>query len=493
MNAIIIARVSTEEQKEAGNSLPAQIARLERYCQNKGFKIIKTCSFDESAYTDQRNEFDLIIDFILAQKEKVAVCCDKVDRLSRNMFDKRISALYDRALEDKIELHFASDGQIITSRISATEKFQFGINLGLAKYYSDAISDNVKRAREQLLRSGTWPSRAPFGYKNIRENGKDGKCDIIISEHEASIIKTTFNLYSTGAYSMNLLVEKINKDFDLKWSKGFLDYVLNNTFYHGVMVCKGISYPHRYPPIITKNIFDEVQKIKAGFQKKKFKYAGKPYIYRGLISCATCGLAITPEKHKGHVYYHCTQYNGKHDAAWIREEDLTKQFVHFFKRLHIPENIRQELITTLSEVHHNKMDFHNKKHKELTKEHTTLTTMMDNLYLDKLKGRINETQYDNFYQKFRSQMDSISNRLAQLQYAEDNYYITAKYILEITNKAHDLFVSSEVDEKRQLLKFLLQNLKLDGKNIVYDVQKPFNLIVEAFDSQTWCARLDSNQ
>ena len=35
MKAIIIARVSTEEQREAGNSLPAQVMRLERYCQNK--------------------------------------------------------------------------------------------------------------------------------------------------------------------------------------------------------------------------------------------------------------------------------------------------------------------------------------------------------------------------------------------------------------------------------------------------------------------------
>jgi predicted site-specific integrase-resolvase len=34
MKAILIARVSTEEQKEAGNSLPARVARLERYCQN---------------------------------------------------------------------------------------------------------------------------------------------------------------------------------------------------------------------------------------------------------------------------------------------------------------------------------------------------------------------------------------------------------------------------------------------------------------------------
>ena len=106
MKAILIARVSTEEQKEAGNSLPAQVARLEKYCHNKSFPIIKSCSFDESAYIDDRQEFDRIIDFIVAQTEKVAVCCDKVDRLSRNIFDKRISLLYERALNDELEIFY---------------------------------------------------------------------------------------------------------------------------------------------------------------------------------------------------------------------------------------------------------------------------------------------------------------------------------------------------------------------------------------------------
>jgi len=36
MKAILIARVSIEEQKEAGNSLLAQIARLEKYCKSIG-------------------------------------------------------------------------------------------------------------------------------------------------------------------------------------------------------------------------------------------------------------------------------------------------------------------------------------------------------------------------------------------------------------------------------------------------------------------------
>jgi DNA invertase Pin-like site-specific DNA recombinase len=65
-------------------SLPAQVARLENYCRNKGFTVIKSFSFDESAYTNNRAEFDAIFNFIIEQKEKIAVYCDKTDRLSHN-------------------------------------------------------------------------------------------------------------------------------------------------------------------------------------------------------------------------------------------------------------------------------------------------------------------------------------------------------------------------------------------------------------------------
>ncbi len=66
--AVIIARVSTEEQKEAGNSLPAQVARLENYCERKGFEVIKKFSFDESAYKNNREEFDHLRNLMLLKK-----------------------------------------------------------------------------------------------------------------------------------------------------------------------------------------------------------------------------------------------------------------------------------------------------------------------------------------------------------------------------------------------------------------------------------------
>ena len=96
MKAINVSRVSTEEQKEAGNSLPAQIERIRKYCERKGFDVAEKdiFSFDESAYKEKRDDFDnkviARIDEII-KKEKLAVCFDKVDRLARNVFDKRVA------------------------------------------------------------------------------------------------------------------------------------------------------------------------------------------------------------------------------------------------------------------------------------------------------------------------------------------------------------------------------------------------------------------
>ena len=484
MKAILIARVSTEEQKEAGNSLPAQEIRLKKYCQNKGFEILKMCSFDESAYKDQRSTFDSIIDFILEQKEKVVVCCDKVDRLSRNIFDKRIGMLYEKALNDKIELHFVTDGQIINSRnSSADKKFQFTMSLGLAKYYSDAISDNVNRAFEQKIRRGEWLSKAPFGYKNITK--ADGTKDLVVDEHAAHIAQKVFELYATGAFSMALLCEKVKEDYGLCWPKGSLGKLLKNPFYYGTMIINKKEYPHRFLPLISKSLFDEVQTVSGAFKKKPFKYAGKPYIYRGLLRCGHCGCAITPEKHKGFVYYHCTQYKGKHGAKWLREEKITEQLGAVFKNMQMPKNILQQITDSLNSVHKDKIEFHNKHFDQLTSEYKALTKKMDNMYEDKLEGKISEDQYDRFHKKFRDQKDDISLRLEKLQDAEDNYYITVKHVLDLASRAYELFLSSEVEEKRQLIKLVLSNVRVENEKVLYNVRAPFDSIMNCHDRKSW--------
>ena len=54
MKAIILARVSTEEQKDAGNSLPAQVTRIQSYCSRMNHTVIETFSFD---FLNYKTEF----------------------------------------------------------------------------------------------------------------------------------------------------------------------------------------------------------------------------------------------------------------------------------------------------------------------------------------------------------------------------------------------------------------------------------------------------
>ena len=88
----------------------------------------------------------------------------------------------------------------------------------------------------------------------------------------------------------------------------------------------------------------------------------------------------------------------------------------------------------------------------------------------------------------RNKSTELSIRLEQLKEAEDNYFITAKYVLELVNRAYDLFVSSEVEEKRQLIKLILSNLRIEGERVVWDVCKPFDLFLNVTDSPGWLGR-----
>ena len=93
---------------------------------------------------------------------------------------------------------------------------------------------------------------------------------------------------------------------------------------------------------------------------------------------------------------------------------------------------------------------------------------------------------------FRSKIDETDNRLKNLQSAEDEFYLTTTYLFELVNRAYDLFIGSELEQKRQLLVLTLSNLVLDGEIVRFDVQKPFDVILNYSDKQTWLPGRDSN-
>ena len=89
-------------------------------------------------------------------------------------------------------------------------------------------------------------------------------------------------------------------------------------------------------------------------------------------------------------------------------------------------------------------------------------------------------------------MTDVTVQLNRLQEAEGNYYITAKYLLDLSSRAYDLFVGSEVEEKRVIIKLVLSNLTLKGDKLVYEAHKTFNLLLDCSDDKLWLPEQDSN-
>lgn len=498
MKAIILARVSTEEQKEAGNSLPAQIERLENYCKRKGFDVIKSFSFDESAYKSQRNDFEKIIAEIKSQKEKIVVCFDKVDRFSRNVFDKSVSVLYELAMDDKIELHFASDNLVINSKISATEKFHFGINLNLAKYYSDAISDNVKRAYEQKLRNGEWIGKAPLGYKNI--DLENGTKSIIFDPDKYFLVREIFELYATGKYSMKTLSREIEKkglrgsQTGKPISSSQIEQILKNPFYYGMMRTGGKLYPHKYEPLISLNLFNKVHEVINSYNRQNFKRTNKPYVFRGLVKCQECGCSISPEIKKGkYVYYHCTNYHGNcNNVVWIKEEELLEQIKPALKALKLNAEAVEELKSELRATHEAEKAFYEQNLATIKKKIEAIDKRLKVMYEDRLDGRLTTTEYDEKVKDYKAEQQDLWLQCEDHSKADESFYINANKILDLASRAWELFESSEAEEKTQLLNFILQNFFLKGKNLSFDAKIPFSGILSYAKTGSMLRDQDSN-
>lgn len=51
-------------------------------------------------------------------------------------------------------------------------------------------------------------------------------------------------------------------------------------------------------------------------------------------------------------------------------------------------------------------------------------------------------------------------------------------VMNLAARAREIFESSEVDEKRELLNLVFQNLKLEGKKWLTEVREPFHAMLD---------------
>ena len=494
MKAILLARVSSKEQEE-GQSIPAQERRLREYAERKGLIVDEIFKITESSTKDTRREFERILERIHKSRETIALVADTIDRVQRSF--KESVVLDNLRKEGKVEIHFMREGLILNLKSNSSDILRWDMGVMFARSYVLQLSDNVKRSKEESLKKGICIGKAPLGY--LRVTDEKGNKTIIPDPLTKSLIQEMFFQYSNGNHSLQSLTIFM-KDQGLRTSNGNpivksqIESMLKNTFYSGVMNTKQGQFPHHYETLVSQERFQQVQNILSGYHKKPFQSLSRPFALRGLITCARCGCIVSPEIKKGkYVYYSCTNAKGTCSRNYIREEALLAQLTPCFESITLSEEAIATITEYLKEVHQSEQKFFQEEQALLQKELDRVKNRMSKMYDDKLDGLIDEELYQQKFNECKTRQQEVVSKMQRHVKADEHFYITANTVLRLASRAKDLFESSEVEEKRQLLNFVFQNLVLDGEKLVHTLREPFSMIMNMKACPNGWGQLDSNQ
>jgi len=94
---------------------------------------------------------------------------------------------------------------------------------------------------------------------------------------------------------------------------------------------------------------------------------------------------------------------------------------------------------------------------------------------------ITKEDYDKKHQDFADRLQRLNIELDEYTKADCDYQTTVATVFSLAQRAKQIFESSEVQEKRALLSFLLQNPTVNGKNLEFSLVSPFDLILNLSD------------
>lgn len=413
-----------------------------------------------------------------------------------------------------LEIHFVKENVVLSSDSRSSEKFMHGIKVLMAKNYIDNLSEETRKGMLEKARQGIWPSFAPLGFLNVL--GTDGKRTIVPDADLAPIIKRLYEQYATGKYSLKEMARIASANgFTYRKSgdsvpKSTIHKILRNRIYSGDFDFDGATYHGTYEPIVSRELWEQVQAVFDGRASKKTPRARvkDQFAFRGLISCGHCGCAMVGEIKKGrYVYYHCTGYKGKCPEPYTREEVLEKKFTELLKRISFSQEVLDWVTQALRASHGDEKKFHDEAITRLRKEHRRIQDRIDAMYMDKLDGRIDTEFFDRQAAEWRTQQVRILRNVETHVSANQSYIEEGIKLLELARRAHELFENQPAKEKRKLVDFVLSNSIWKNGELLTEYRQPFDVLaiatashrriegiepVSAVENENWLPKPDSN-
>jgi DNA invertase Pin-like site-specific DNA recombinase len=488
--AVLYARVSSEEQEKEGFSIPAQLTLLREYAAREGIEIRHEFVDVETAKKPGRTGFNEMVAFFKKQAKRkqesprcLTLLVEKTDRLYRNLKD------YVTIDELQIDIHFVKEAVVLSPKSHSSEKFMHGIKVLMAKNYVDNLSEETKKGMMEKAKQGMWPLAAPIGYRNVTGDG--GKKLIVINPEIAPIIRRLFERYATGRYSLKELLEMARSDGLLSprsgkpASKAHIHKILCNRFYYGQFTWRGKVYDGSHEPLVSRELWDKVQAILRDRGTKKPKKRKHNFAFSGLITCKHCGCAVVGEIQKGrYVYYHCSGHKQKCPEPYVREEVLEAKFTGILSSLAFDAEILDWTRQAIQLSHVDEKAHHEKAIRRLQAEYNRLQKRIEAAYEDKLDGRIDIAFFDRKTDEWREDQARCRDAIEAHEQANQNYLCEGIALVELANRAAELFEKQPPREKRKLLDFLLSNCSWGDGVLTPTFRQPFDMIA---DASTQCA------
>ena len=100
------------------------------------------------------------------------------------------------------------------------------------------------------------------------------------------------------------------------------------------------------------------------------------------------------------------------------------------------------------------------------------------MYVDKLDGRIDTEFFDQKSTAWREEQRQILQTIEKHQNANQDYLEEGVGLLELANRAAELFERQDVREKRRLLDFVLSNSAWANGVLTPTFRQPFDIIAD---------------
>ncbi len=489
MKTIIFCRVSSKEQEESGYSLDSQEKLLNDYRQKNGFELAKIYRISESASGKQiRKIFNEMLQY--ATKHKIPVIlCEKIDRLTRNLKDA--ASISDWLLEDnKREVHFVKENFIVNQNTRAHENLVWDMKVAIARFYTNNLSEEVKKGQKEKLAQGWLPQRAKLGYIS---SGDKGHIIHLIDPHKAPLMKKMFELHSTGNYSLTELTKTMKKE-GLRNERGNpvsrtrLHQLLQDPFYYGKNVWMGQVYDGKHEPLIDKDLFDTVQ------EKLSMKFGGKPKyrkhlsVFKAKMKCAECGGTISWQCQKGYWYGSCNHFKKCSQTTWVKQPQVENQLFPLFDKVAPKDPVILEwLEKALKESHANEIDYNAQKREELNRVIRTADLRIEGAYKDKLDKRMPAELCEKVIKTTTQEKEDAIHSLDKLSKSRTAYYEAGFAIHELACKAQKIYQNERigVEDRRLLLSNIFANLNLDEGKITPNYTFAFEFLLN------WVPKLNS--